>query len=473
MTRPVSVTTAVEQAWFRLGVDGTITTVASSFGDEHAERGWLDLVGPHIGFPGDFPPAAGPAVSYLVFPAGFAAVLYRVRESTGATVAHGLLGRADELTAPVALSTVDWSGWLAMPASTRLTRLRVDDVGAPSTTGRLRQRAIVQGNQLARVLAWLLQAPAASIGILGCAEQDRPALVLALAQLAAPLLPARTWTFATQPDAATDGTTPEIAFFADAPADAAGRLLIDTRRGQGASPQNEYRANALVYRYEYGVDPPNAAAAPAQLSVPPPVPEPLQPLPVPQAVASTAVVPPWRATALARDLAGATSATEVNGALVELEYAVSRIDDRDTVRRALANEGWAERAIRRHVPFAQREAVYVRAATIAFCATGPGRVTPGAREDARRLVTDARSADLVRAVALVSQETGVSALLAERWLREHEPVAPDPLAGLGPIARFWRRAGLPVTPMIARVTVVLVILAVGIVLGWWAAGELR
>lgn len=474
MTHPAPVPTAVEQAWLRPATDGTITTVASSFADEAAERGWLDAVGPHVTFAD--PAARGPALSYLLFQDGFAAVLYRLRDQGGAIVAHALLGRAEELTVDLALSTSDWSGWLSMPAgatpaSTRLARLRAEDIGGPGTTERLRKQAIAQGDVLARVLAWVLQAPTTSIGIVGCAESDRAAHVLALTQIAAPVLPGRTWTFATVADATTDGRTPAVAFFDTPPRDPAGRLLIDVSRGQGASPHNEYRANALVYRYEFGVDPPNVTAAPANLPMPPAAPAPVLPLPVEPRQA--AVLPQWRAIALVRDLASARNATQVNGALVELEYAVGGIDDRDNVRRSLASEGWAERAIRQHVPHDQREAVYVRLATIAFGSTGPGRATPGAHVDARRVVSDAASPDLVRAVALVSTDSEVGPLLAKRWLREHEPVAPDPLAGLGPFARFFRRLGLPLTPAAARVFLVLFVLVVGVALGWWAGGELR
>lgn len=562
MTHAESESAAVEQAWFRLGDDGTIVTVASSFGDVADERAWLDLVGPHIAFPDASPhasphalphtsphasphatphtsphapsdvsphasphafpdavphasphappasphpsphpspqtfpgavpyasphafphaAASGPALSYLVFPHGLAAVLYRRREPGGDTLARALLGRATELTATVALSTSDWHGWVSTPAgaaplggapaSTRLAKLRVEEVVVPGAADRLRAWAIAQGDQLARVLAWLLQAPAASIGIVGCAEQDRVAQAFALTQIAAPVLPGRAWTFATHVDTATDGRTPAIAFFDTPPEDPAGRLVIDVRRGQGASPHNEYQANALVYRYEYGVDPPDATAAPAHLPVPPPVPRPHQPAPARQPH-QPAMLPQWRATALVRDLAAARSATTVNGALVELEFAVAGIDDRDNVRRALANEGWAERAIGRHVPFDQREAVYVRLATIAFGATGPGRATPGSHADARRIVAGSQSPDLVRAVALISTDSEVVTLLAKRWLREHEPAAPDPMAGLGPFARFFRRLGLPLTPAAARVLMVLFVLLLGAGLGWWAGGEL-
>lgn len=474
MTRPVPVTTAVEQAWLRLAEDGVVATVASSFTDENAERGWLDAVGPHLGFPDAA--TRGPALSYLVFPNGLAAVLYRIREPGGVPIAHALLGQADQLTPAVALSTLDWPGWLSMPAgsspSTRLTRLRVEDVAAPATTERLRRQAIDQADLLARVLAWVLQAPTAPVGVVGCAEADRPALALALVRIAEPVLPSRRWSFATQVDTATDGTSPTIAFFDTAPPDPAGRLIIDVRRGQGASPQNEYRANALVYRYEFGVDPPNAAAAPANLPVPPPAPPPLRPVPPEQAYRSPAVLPQQRVGALVRDLVDARDDTAVNGALVELEFAVRGIDDRDNVRRALANESWAERTIHRRVAFDQREGVYVRLAQIAFGATGPGRITPGAREDARRLVAGAESTDLVRAVARVTADGELAMVLAKRWLRETEPVEPDPTAGLGPLARVFWRLGLPVTPLFARITFGLFVLAVGIALGWWAGGEL-
>ncbi|OLF09157.1 hypothetical protein BLA60_21540 [Actinophytocola xinjiangensis] len=472
MTRPLPAITAVEQAWLRLGEDGVVSTVASSFTDENAERGWVDAVGPHLGFPDAS--LRGPALSYLVLPDGLAAVLYRLREPGGVPIAHALLGRADQLTPAVALSTVDWQGWLADGSpGARLTRLRVEDLGSPATAQRLRQQAVRQGDLLAQVLAWVLQAPTAPVGIVGCSEADRPALTLALVRIAEPVLPARPWSFVLQPDSATDGTNPTIAFFDAEPDDPAGRLIIDVRRDRGASPQNEYRANALVYRYEFGVDPPNAAAAPAILPVPPPAPPPLRPAPPQQTHHAPAVLPQWRVSALVRDLADARDATAVNGALVELEYAVAAIDERDNVRRALAGERWAQRAILRHVPFDQLEPVHVRLAQIAFGATGPGRVTPGAREDARRLVAGAESTVLVRAVARVVADGELAMVLAKRWLRETEPVEPDPTAELGPLARVFWRMGLPVTPLAARITFGLFVLAAGIGLGWWIGGVPR
>jgi hypothetical protein len=483
MTSTGMATTALEQAGFRLDGDGNASVVASSLDSEQAELGWLGLINPHLGFV-ELPdsPSCVHAFSYLVFPGGFAAVLRRTRDADrpDSVNARALLGPASELTAAVALSTVDWPHWGDQPtADRRLPRLRSEEVRVPEARDRLRTRALSRGDMLARSLAWMLQAPRTPLGLVGCPEEDRLALAGALVEIAAPVLPEREWTFSTHADTAESDRPAAITFFTapPGPAAAAARVVIDLTHDQGASPQNEYRANALVYRYEYGIDPPGVAAAPAVLPVPAPVPVaapayPAQAVPV-QGVPVRSTLPPWQSAELVRDVVAARDARALDGALVELEYAVSRSDDRDDVRRALENEGWAAAAIHEHVPFELRDSVFDRIVQVAFGATGPGRVTPGARADARRLAATSDHDELVRAIARTGAASEMADVLARRWLLEHEPVTPDPTAGLGRTGRFLRRLGVAVTPAWERRVLLLVVVLVSFVLGAFLGVVLR
>lgn len=473
MTSTAAVTTAVEQALLRLAEDGTTSVVASSLDAEQAELGWLGLVGPHLGF-AEAPDPPGPAFSYHVFPNGFAAVLRRTwsGDRPGCVDAHALLGLDAQLTPAVALSISDWTGWRdESPTDGRLPRLRVDDVQVPDASARLRARALGQGDLLARSLAWLLQSPRTPIGLVGCPDPDRTALVWALWEIAAALLPSRSWTFSTHGDAPGDARPTAVTFFATPPARSAlpDRLVIDLHRGQGASPQNEYRANALVYRYEYGIDPPSAAAAPAVLPVPAPAPG-VPAVPVAEPVPARSTMPPWQAAELVRDVVRARDARALDGALVELEYVVAKVDDRDALRKAFDDEGWATAVIRQHVPFDLRDSVFDRVVQIAFGATGPGRATPGARADARRIAETSGSDDLVRAIARAGVGANLADVLARRWMSEHQPVAPDPRAGRGSVARLLR---LPLSPAWERRIFLVLALLLSFVLGFVLSGVLR
>ena len=266
MTNAGTVTTAVEQAFLHNARDGTTSVVASSLDGEDAELSWLGLLVPDLAgnaIPGKPQPAY--ALSYLTYPGGFAAVLRRSWDAgrPGTVDTHALLGVAALLTPETALAAQDWPGWLAEPpVDRRMSRLRLEQLPGPDTEARA--RALAQADLLARSLAWLLQSPAAPLGLLGCPEVDRTALVWALREIAAPLLGQREWTFCTHGDADHGGPPTAITFFDARPASPTGtdRIVVDLGRDQGASPHNEYRANALVYRFEYGVDPPNVEAAP-------------------------------------------------------------------------------------------------------------------------------------------------------------------------------------------------------------------
>lgn len=490
MTSTERVTTAVEQALFRRAEDGTVSVLCSSLGDEQAEQAWLDLVGPYLTFGTQVNlPSPVHAFSYHVLSDGFAAVLRRTWDYSrlsGNVVVHALLGLEAQLTPRIALSASDWPGWLdGPPEEPGLPRLRLDELWTADVADRLRARALVQGDTLARSLAWLLQSPGTPLGLAGCPEEDRIAITWALLAIAGPVLNGREWTFSTHGDA--QGAMPAAITFFTTEAEAAvmtDRIVVDLHRGQGASPQNEYQANALVYRYEYGVDPPSSA--PAVLPPPAPVPanasayepsstEPRLPGPdttMPIQVPTRAATPPWQVADLVRDLVTARDVRALDGALVELEYAVSGVDDRDDFRRALEKGDWAVGTIRRHVAADLRDAVFDRVVQISFGATHPGRATPGARADARRLAAVSDCDDLVRAIARACPGRDLADLLAARWLREHAPAVEDPTAGLGLFGRVLRQTGVRVSPAWERRLLFLVVVVVTFLVGALVGGVL-
>jgi hypothetical protein len=477
MTSTETVTTAVAQALFQVAAGGVVSVVASSLDGPEAEDAWLGLVRPHLSFAETmYGPAPLRALSYLVFPGGFAAVLCRTwdPQRPGVVETHALLGEEHTVTAELALSTADWPGRpVRPPADRRLPTLVAGDVRGPEAAGRFRTRALAQGDLLAHSLAWLLQSPATPIGFLGCPPGDRIAILWALREIAAAELPGRRWTFATHDDGVVNGGF-DITFFESPPRSAgtAGLIVIDLQRGQGASPHNEYRANALVYRYEYGIDPPGADVTPAVLAPPAPVPVAAVPavVPAPEPVRrSTLTFARW--TELAGGLVTARDVRAVDGALVELEYAVAKIDDRDDVRTALENAGWASTAIRRHVPAELRDAVFDRVVEVAFGATGTGRETAAAHDDARRLAARSPDTDLVRALARAGFDRELADVLAHRWLTEQETADPPEVARPGRIARILGRVGVPVPARGSRV-VLSAVLLLGLVLGVFAGGVL-
>src|SRR5262249_18569466 len=94
----------------------------------------------------------------------------------------------------------------------------------------------------------------------------------------------------------------------------------------------------------------------------------------------------------------------------------------------------------------RREMVYDRIVRVAFGATGPGLTTLGARADAQRLAESSDSDELVRALARACDGDELTPVLARRWIRQHQPAAPDPAAGLGPVGRFFLYRGWAMTP---------------------------
>ncbi|MEV6829505.1 hypothetical protein [Amycolatopsis sp. NPDC051102] len=454
------VTTVVAQALFQVAADGAVSVAASSLDGASAEDAWLGLVRPHLRFA-----ETNGALTYVVFPDGAAAVLRRTwdLQRPGVVEMHALLGADETVTAELALSTADWKGRpVQPPADRRLPSLSAGELWDPDAAERFRGRALAQADLLAHSLAWLLQSPATPIGFVGCPGADRTAILWALREIAAPELPERTWTFATHDGAAGSGL--DIVFFDSPPqrVATAEMIVIDLARGQGASPQNEYRANALVYRYEYGVDPP-------AVGTPVPVPAPAALVPAvaamvpaqPAPVRSSLTFARW--TELVRGLSGARDDRAVDGALAELEYWVSTIDDRDDVRRALENEGWAAATIRRHIPGPLHDAIFDRVVQVAFGATGPGRVTASARDAARRIARTSRATDVVRAVARADSGGELADVLAQRWLTEQGTAESPEGAEAGRFTRLVRRTGPVLVRRIVLATVLLLVLTLGFV----------
>lgn len=376
MTSAGTVTTAVEQAYFRRTDGGSVTVVASSLDGEQTALSWTELVGPQLGADAS-ESRHTPAFRYVTFPDGFAAVLRRSGSpfEPGVVDTHALLGLSAQLTPAVALTTASWAGWRdAPPVDPAMARLRADDLDVPDAAAALRTTALSRSDLLARSLAWLLQSPRAPLGLVGCAEEDRIALLWGLHTIAHPLLAGRPWTFSTAGDPDGTGEPASITFLSpgSAGAQAGDRLVVDLRRDQGASPHNEYRANALVYCYEFGVDPPGVDEAPAVLPVP--VPAPVRaPAPVLTGRAPAAPVPAGRCDALVRQLVSAPDGHAFDRALRELEFAVVGSDDRDEMRAALERAGWAAAPVERLVPPDRWEDSWDRIVRVAFGASEHGR----------------------------------------------------------------------------------------------------
>lgn len=479
MTSAGPMTTAIEQVFLHRPADGSVEMVASSLDDAQVESAWTSPLGEHVdpGPTADRPPAH--AFSYFVLPSGPAVLLRRTWPQPGrpAVDAHGLVGPPAQLSPQVALAASTWSGWRGEPpGDPRMDVLRPEDIEVRDAADGLRAHALGQGDLLARSLAWLLQSPTTPLGLLGCPEEDRIALVWGLLEIGGPLL-ARPWTFSTHEDPTRDDRHAALAFLAgDRMPPAGRRITVDLRRDQGASPQNEYRANALVYRYEFGADPPAPAAA-APPRAPAPVPAaPLPPRTSPTGPSRQDPRPPRSLDRLAehvRRLVDAEDGRAVDRALVELEYAVHDHDDRDDVRAALEDVDWAIPTVELHVPFDRRPAAYDRIVGVAFGCSDSGHPTDGAVADARRVAASCDSDELVHALARADEEADLATALARRWLRQHRPVEPDPGAGLGPVGRFLLARDRPITPERERLVVaglLLLALLVSFLLGMLVQG---
>ena len=446
-----AVTTAVEQAFLRREGDGTCHVLASSLADDEAAASWTELVEPLVG---PAPAAvAQRSLSYRTFPDGFAAVLYRSwRPDRAGVDVHALLGLAEQLTPAVALLTSAWPGWRTeQPADTRMERLRADELDVPGTAEQLRARVLADGDLLARSLAWLLQTPGSPLGLVGCPEEQRTALVWGLLAVAAPELTGRDWTFSTHEQADSTEPPPGIAFLAAVPDDVGARTVVDVRRFPAASPQNEYRANALVYRYEYGTEPPGFEAGGATV-LPVPAPAPVVARPGRRAPAQPSF------DSMVAGVVDASDAHALDSALLDLEYATAALDDRAELRATLERVGWAVPTVHRVIPFDERATVVDRLVRVAF-----GSALTGARRDARRIVENSDTDDVVRALVQLDDGGALAQAVTRRWLRQHAPVRPDPAAGLSAAGRYLVRHGRLVVPRTERIALAVVALVVVVV----------
>lgn len=467
-------TRTVAQAYFTLADDGTGEVVASSADLGQTRRAWLDRVRPYLAL-------ARGAISYVVHDDGTAAVLRRTsREVAGV---HALLGTAIELTPEVALTAAAWRGWSdELDADAALVDVPLDLLYRPEIVDALRQGALARCDDLARVLAWLFQAPRAPLGIAGCPPAGRLALLWGLWQIGGSELTHRGWTFGTEGDPGPGAPPAAITFRTTWPDGDGlpGRIVVDLGLDQGASPHNEHHANALVYRFEYGFDPPDQSAPPLPQQIPVPVaPVPVVPVPsdgwMPQAppAGQPVALPPGRAEELVRDLVAARGEPELAAALDRMAYEAADLDDRDDLRAELERAHWAATVIRRYVALDMREAVHDRIVSMAFGTADPDLTAPRARADARRLAEQSTSREIVRALARAPVGIDLAPALARRWLRENPPVAPDPTAGLGRLGRLLHRRGLWMDPARERrfqIYLLVIVLLVGFVLGHFVGG---
>jgi hypothetical protein len=491
--------TGVDQLVFQPDGLGALRLVATSFDLADPADRWAPVLEPYLRRLAAPSGARGPALTYMQFAPGLAAVLCRrAGAGSGHGHVHGLLGPAVTLTSTVAVGLARWPDWLdEQVRSAQMPRLRPAQLDPDQgTAATLRSSALEYDEQLARVIAWLLQAPGRPLGIVGCPEAGRSGLLWGLVQIAAPLFEQRTWTFTTDdvpPEDAGDPLLPEIVFLTHRPDDAVpARTIVDLTRDQGASPENEYRANALVYRYEFGVEP--GAAAPIAAATPPeapadvpvaavsphPHPHPavtavtngagaaLPPPAVPTGDAPLALPAPQRSTGhwdalrdAVDDLGSARSQHDVRAALQAVARHLLRPDDRAVVRAGLAHQGWGLDVVRRRVPGADQDTVLEQIVQLAF----GDRIDD--LDEARELAGTAESDRLVHALARVAWRNGrldaLAPAIAGRAAR-----APDPDdANVGPLGRLIARAGVPLSRKEERLLqFVLVAVAIAVIVSF-------
>lgn len=252
--------------------NGVPAVLASSMSGPDVQTGWLHVLAPHLRPPVDPDAPRPPALSYLRFSDGSAAVLSRTGADRAVEgVAHVLLGRADLLTPGLALSLSAWSGWHFGQPGQALLQLRPDQLRLGfDVAGALRAQALADADQLARVLGWLLQTSDRPLSIIGCPEPDRVALLWGLTEIAAPICRTRAWTFSTDEGGPSD-SWPEIVCLASRPDGPGGgrRTTVDLTRDQWASPEHVKQANRLVFTYQHGWDPAQPPPASAPVVGPP------------------------------------------------------------------------------------------------------------------------------------------------------------------------------------------------------------
>jgi hypothetical protein len=180
----------VHQAYFGWSHDGRgLTVLGYSFSNEADAEQWLQRLKTHIRLQpvrGTDPPSH--ALSYLEFKDGNVAVLRRIASgySEGRNDSHALIGPADVLDVPLALGLGEWNGWEDRPPSKRFIQtVPVRQLPSPtSTTQRLRPLVERFEDELRAVLTRLLDDPGELLSVIGCADENRLAMVWALRETA-------------------------------------------------------------------------------------------------------------------------------------------------------------------------------------------------------------------------------------------------------------------------------------------------
>lgn len=165
----------VHQVFFGWSCERNSQTVLQhTFSNQKTATQWLRLLEPHIRLQpvGDRPPPAS-ALSYLEFANGYGVILRRVHagHSTGRNNAHALIAPASALGASVAMSLRRWPNWLDLTPDAHLAVLRTDDL--VDRTGALedfRSYAKHIENPLATALACFIEHPDKGLSIIGCPD---------------------------------------------------------------------------------------------------------------------------------------------------------------------------------------------------------------------------------------------------------------------------------------------------------------
>lgn len=456
MTESEVVPDGIEQVL--LDVSGSRPVVLAGSFEVGPEPAWVDELHPLLGA------AAAGGLAYLHTAGGQATALDGRASDSGVRV---LLGPPTALTPQLALWLGARSSGDGEAPGTPLPRMSAAEQ-QPDDQARslLRSRALAQDELLARVLAWLLQGPARPVAVVGCPPDARIDLLWGLLEIAAPVLTARSWTFTTadtDPAAVDDEGLPEIVFLSARPAGTPRvRVIVDLAARQGASPANEYQANSLVFRYEFGrdpvpVQPPPVQPPPAQYAPAPAAPPQRRPPARRPAAVDHAVI----ADEVAR-LADARGEFELATALRALQQEVVEPDERAVLRAQLDRVDWATEAIERSLGPDHRDPARDWLVRIAL-----GDRMPDV-DDAERVVLRSGSVPLARSVGRVAEEFGrldpVAPALARRWLFDPAAVAPEPPPLSGP-ARVLELVGVTMPPELERRIATGLLIALALVLG--------
>src|SRR5690348_7669919 len=161
----------VNQIVFQPDGQGGVHLVATSLVGAETVDGWTRALEPYLRRLAAPSGSWSPGLTYLQFAPELAAVLCRRADAGGGYGhVHGLLGPAAALTSTVAAGLARWPAWLdeqVGPAQMPPLRpAQLDPDGHTAAT--LHSVALEYDEQLARVLAWLLQAPGRPLGIVGC-----------------------------------------------------------------------------------------------------------------------------------------------------------------------------------------------------------------------------------------------------------------------------------------------------------------